>query len=321
MPDLSRTLLQTAMGLVTLGRPRLSIFIYHRVLKGRDWMRPGEPTAADFDWQMQLLKRHFNVLPLAVATRMLKRGTLPPASACVTFDDGYADNATVALPILQRHGIPATVFVAAGVLNGGRMWNDTVIETLRHCPRSELSLPGFPVPIYPLGGRISRRKAAYDIVRRCKYLPAEQRDDLATCLVEMSPPPSPVDNLMLTTAQLLTLHRQGVEIGGHTFSHPILARLTLNEAREEIMLGKSELERMIDQPLRFFAYPNGQFHRDFNSEHVALVKQANFDAAVTTSWGVSDQHTDSFQLARFTPWDKSSTRFLLRMVLNSRHVV
>lgn len=320
MSDLPQPLARALLSLSPLGRQqRLSILIFHRVFKERDWMRPGEPTEAEFAWQMRLLQRHFTVLPLPEAVQLLKENRLPPRAACVTFDDGYADNATVALPVLQQYGIPATVFVAAGYLNGGSMWNDTVVESLRHYKGDELDLSELEMPVYRTGTDELRRKTAYAIISQCKYLETNRRKEVADHIAQHTEASLP-DDLMLTTEQLLTLHQQGVEIGGHTFSHPILSSLPPDDAKEEIVGGKVALESIINGPVRVFAYPNGRPNVDYNETHVAFVKQAGFEAAVATNWGVSDRNSDFLQLPRFTPWDKTSTRFLLRMALNSRHV-
>jgi len=320
MHDPLQSITGALLALSPLGRlQRLSILIYHRVLKERDWMRPGTPTAVEFAWQMQLLKRHFNVLPLREAVQKLRTGTLPPRAACVTFDDGYADNVTVALPILQHHGIPATVFVSAGYLDDGRMWNDTVIESLRHYTAGELDLSRLGLPVYSTGSKVLLRETAYEIIRRCKYLDNGRREEIAESITREIKV-SLHDKPMMTTKQLLKLHRHGVEIGGHTYSHPILSCLPEEQAREEIVRGKSKLESIIDEPLRLFAYPNGRPDVDYSLDHVAMVKQAGFDAAVSTNIGVSDSQSDFFQLPRFTPWDKSTSKFLLRMALNSRSV-
>src|SRR3954453_19801590 len=93
---------------------RLSILIYHRVPVQPDPLFPDECNARLFDEQIQQLADCFNIIPLSDAVRALDVGRLPPPAACITFDDGYPDNAEVALPILLRHGVPATFFVAAG---------------------------------------------------------------------------------------------------------------------------------------------------------------------------------------------------------------
>src|SRR5688572_19703615 len=101
---------------------RLTVLIFHRVLPEADPLLPGEPDPLRFRAQMQWLKSSFNVLSLPKAVERLRSGSLPKRAAAVTFDDGYADNFTVALPILQETGISATFFIASGYLNGGRMW-------------------------------------------------------------------------------------------------------------------------------------------------------------------------------------------------------
>ena len=108
--------------------PRLSILIYHRVLARPDPLFPYEVDAKRFGQHLNLLKRFFTVIPLHDAVHLLARGKLPARAACITFDDGYADNAQVALPILQKHGMCATFFIATGFLDGGQMWNDKVID-------------------------------------------------------------------------------------------------------------------------------------------------------------------------------------------------
>src|SRR5579871_1777403 len=105
---------------------RLSILIYHRVIPCPDPLFPDESHSENFDRHVEQLVSCFNVIPLFEAIQGLNRGKLPSRAACVTFDDGYADNAEIALPILQKYGIHATFFVASHFLDGGRMWNDTV---------------------------------------------------------------------------------------------------------------------------------------------------------------------------------------------------
>ncbi|HND98622.1 MAG TPA: polysaccharide deacetylase family protein, partial [Plasticicumulans sp.] len=128
------------------------------------------------------------------------------------------------------------------------------------------------------------------------------------------------DDLMMTHAQLRTLHGAGMEIGGHTVSHPILTRTPAAVARAEIAGGRAGLEALIDAPVRSFAYPNGKPGADYGPEHVAMVRELGFDCAVVTSHGVSVAATDPYQLARFTPWDRSESRFQLRMLRNSRRL-
>jgi peptidoglycan/xylan/chitin deacetylase (PgdA/CDA1 family) len=109
-----------------------------------------------------------------------------------------------------------------------------------------------------------------------------------------------------------------MQIGAHTVSHPILTRTDRAEARREIAGSKAALENLLEDRINLFAYPNGKPGRDYLPEHAALVRELGFDAAVSTAWGVADNHSDAFQIPRFTPWDKSRTRFALRALRNFR---
>jgi hypothetical protein len=119
------------MGSPSGKRAQLLITIFHRVLDRPDPLLPGIPDIDRFRWQIKLLAKHFNILPLRDAAQRLVDGNLPARAAAVTFDDGYADNLTNAIPVLAARGLPATFFVATDYLDGGRMFNDTVIELVR----------------------------------------------------------------------------------------------------------------------------------------------------------------------------------------------
>jgi peptidoglycan/xylan/chitin deacetylase (PgdA/CDA1 family) len=294
---------------------RLSILIYHRVLPVRDPLFPGEVDAQEFEHQMRLVQSSFNILSLADAVRAIRNKTLPPGAACVTFDDGYADNAEVALPILRKLGIPATFFVATGFLNGGRMWNDTVIELVRTAPGPLLNLEAVGFGQIDVSDTPHRQEAISNLIGKLKYLPLQERQeriDALCCHVGLALP----NNLMMSSRQVKELHDAGMDIGGHTINHPILARLDAQTARREIAEGKEILEGMIGAPVRLFAYPNGKPAKDYLAEHVGIVKDLGFDAAVSTAWGAISSDPDVFQLPRFTPWDRGANKFLLRMARN-----
>lgn len=293
-------------------RGRLSILIYHRVLPAPDPLLPGEPDAATFRWQMQLVARHFRPLSLASAVTDLRAGRLPARAICVTFDDGYADNAEIALPILTSLGIPATFFIATAFLDGGRMFNDTIIETVRRLPSGHWDFSDLGFGCHELGDASSRINTYSSIIRNAKYLPQPERDQRVAQLAGQAGSPLP-EQLMMRAEQVLILRQAGMDIGGHTHSHPILARLTETDAECEIRRGRDELEALLGEPVRLFAYPNGRPGQDYFEQHVAMVRKAGFDAAVSTAWGGARHNTDRFQLPRFTPWDRTPTRFLLRL--------
>lgn len=301
-------------------RSRLSILIYHRVLPQPDLLFPEEGDVKTFDMQMRNLAASFKIIPFLDAVRGLRQGKLPPRAACITFDDGYADNAEIALPVLQKYGIPATFFVSTSFLDGGRMWNDTVIELIRGAPGNTLDLSGIGLGQFEIGTIPQRRQAVYSVLGQLKYLPLESRQSRIKTMCALIPviPPS---NLMMTSAQIRALHNAGMEIGGHTVNHPILARMENSAARAEIANGKEMLEGIIRAPVRLFAYPNGKPGRDYLPDHVRMVRELGFDAAVSTAHGAARIGSDLYQLPRFTPWDRGQLRFTLRMAQNMLRAV
>jgi peptidoglycan/xylan/chitin deacetylase (PgdA/CDA1 family) len=298
-------------------RARLSILIFHRVLSRPDPLFPEEPDLARFDQILAWVSKWFQVLPLEKAITQLRSGTLPARAAAITFDDGYADNATNALPILKRHGMSATFFVATSFLDGGRMWNDTLIEAIRRCPAPSLDLGEGGLGAFKLGSVGERRIAIDSLLRRVKYLEPDQRN-LAITLVQGAVPHALPDDLMMTSGQVIQLRDAGMQVGAHTCTHPILAKLSDDEAMREITTSKAALEALLNQPVPLFAYPNGKPGQDYLGKHAAMVRQAGYTAAVSTAAGVSTSTTDLFQLPRFTPWDRTRLRFGIRLMANLR---
>ena len=298
------------------GASGLSILIYHRVLAQRDPLFPAELDQNDFDLHLRLIKSMFTVIPLIDAVRHIRAGTLPPRAACITFDDGYADNAEVALPILQRHGLNATFFVATGFLNGGRMWNDTVIELVRRAPDGVIDAASLGLGKHAIGSVEERKQAISALIAQLKYLPMGERLDQVNRLVDLVKIDLPND-LMMVSAQVRELHNAGMGIGGHTVNHPILAKIPTALARSEIAQGKATLEDMIGGAVPLFAYPNGKPGADYQAEHVGIARELGFEGAVSTSWGASKQ-PDVYQLPRFSPWDRTRLRFAVRMAKNLR---
>lgn len=299
-------------------RGRLSILILHRVLPSVDPLFPSEVDAARFDSMCQWLREYFNVLPLDEAASRLSGGTLPERALAITFDDGYADNHDVALPILQKHGLTATFFIATGFLDGGRMWNDTVIESVRRSPLTALALDGTDaasVGPLPLDSVESRAAAIGKLLGAIKYLPGEKRLACVAAIAERSKSPMP-DDLMMRSDQVRALHRAGMQIGAHTVSHPILAKLTPDAARDEIARSKRSLESLLGDSVELFAYPNGKPGTDYTDASVEVVRELGFSSAVSTAVGAAGKGADPFQLPRFTPWDRSRGRFAARMARN-----
>jgi len=314
---LSRILLKGLAGLASRAnaRARLSVLMYHRVLPAHDAFNTWDVTASEFELQMRVLSEYFSPLPLVEAVERLAAGSLPARAVCVTFDDGYADNAEVALPILQKSRVPATFFIATGYLDGGRMWNDTVIEAIRAIAVPTLDLASVGVGTVALDTVAAKRAAIAKLLPALKYLPGPEREARAARLGEMAGIPGH-GNLMMREEQVRELNEAGMEIGAHTVTHPILRNTAPDAARREIADSGRRLAEIVRHPVRIFAYPNGKPGVDYGPEHVRMVRDAGYAAAVSTGWGVATARSDRFQLPRFTPWDRTPGRFALRLIHN-----
>ena len=311
-------LLHAALSVATAGTAgRLSVLVFHRVHETPDPLFPGEPDGARFEASMQVLRDSFAPMPLNDACRALETHELPPRAVAVTFDDGYADNCEVALPILQRLGVHATFFVASDYLDGGRMWNDTVIEAVRSCQAAEMDLEHLSLGRHSLRDLPSRRAAIQNIIDALKYLEPGERSARAAAIGSAAGAPLRSD-LMMTSAQLRRVADAGMSIGAHTCTHPILARISDEEARREIAQGRERLENIVREPVRLFAYPNGKPGRDYSRVHVDMVRRSGFDAAFTTAQGVATSGCDRWQIPRFTPWAQKSDDFALKLALSRR---
>jgi peptidoglycan/xylan/chitin deacetylase (PgdA/CDA1 family) len=310
-----------ALGLTVLGRSntRLSVVAYHRVLAEPDPLLPDEPAAAVFEQKMRWLRDVFNVIPLSEGVAGLRSGKLPPRAVAITFDDGYANNATIAAPILARLGLHATFFIASGYLDGGRMFNDTVVEAVRAARGEELDLTSVGLGRHSIDSPAARRRAIAAIIAAIKYEPVEQRIRVSEEVARVVGAPLPTD-LMMSSEQAARLAASGFTLGAHTANHPILARLEAGAARREIETGRHRVEELAGQRVGLFAYPNGTPGRDYTAETVRLVREAGFDGAVSASPGAARIGSNPFEIPRATPWDAQLLRFAARMWNNAARV-
>jgi peptidoglycan/xylan/chitin deacetylase (PgdA/CDA1 family) len=290
----------------------LSVLAYHRVLAQPDQLLPGHPTIEAFEARMRWVAANFNVLPLLDAVRGLRENRLPKRALCITFDDGYADNYEHALPVLKRLRLPATFFIASGFLDAGCMFNDVVIEAVRAAPGPDFDLDDLGLGCHPLSSDEMRSRTIERILSRLKYFEPERRARVAREIAQRAGARVPT-HLMMTSDQVRGLVAAGMAVGGHTLTHPILAEIPPQRAREEISLGRARLEQITGRPVRLFAYPNGRPLRDYTVEHAEMVRELGFEAAFSCAWGAARAGDDPFQIPRFTPWDVPNWRFGVRL--------
>jgi len=315
---ISRRLAHRALsfGSKVLSRNKLNILIYHQVVESFDPMRPTEPTRDDFYRQMLLIKQYYNPIALSDAVKLLAQSKLPANSICITFDDGYLNNFSIAAPILKELALPATIFVATKFSEGSNMWNDNLIDLISDPARIKFDLSLIDLGICEAHSLIQRRLLVDKVIKKVKYTPYQQRLQLVSQILLVNGKLSSSAKMM-SPIQLKKLAQQGIEIAAHTHDHPILAVLEPAEQKAQITQSQQKLTEWLGVPIKGFAYPNGRWSTDYNSETIDALNQCEFDYAVSTDNGVSTPSTNPMQLNRFTPWNKDLLKFHLKLLINT----
>lgn len=292
-------------------RARVPILAFHRINDDGDPFLPSLPTAV-FAARMAHIARHYRVLPLEELAERLEKGRAPRNALALTFDDGYRDNLTHAAPILNRLGLPATVFLVTGHVGTPRaLWFDWVAMAFRTAITRRVELnDGRALPLHTLDERLQALDAA---LAHLKRLPDEERRTECERLVAaLRPRADRPKRLMLSWDEVDALRGLGVSIGAHTVTHPILSRLTPERAWEEISGSKAAIERATGGAVRAFAYPNGG-PDDYDPDITRMVRQAGFSCAVTTRRGLNDADTPVLELRRGGPWEHHLPTFALKL--------
>ena len=308
---MDKFLFRQAVNLVQAFEPKLNILIYHRVMPKPDPLRRWETDAEQFRKHLKWISEVFNVIPLPDAIEQLKTGTLKRRSLAITFDDGYLDNATHALPLLKEFGFHATFFCTSAWLDGGLMWNDQVIEAIRLWPEKFISIDELEIIELPVQTIEEKKEAIRTILPKLKYQEHNQRQEIVDSLTAKT---DGLPDLMMRHEHIRLLHQEGMGIGGHTHSHPIISGADNETLKIEIEKNKQILEEILQTSLTLFAYPNGKTNIDFRKEQIKFIDSAGYTASVTTVPSIASRSTDPFLLPRFTPWDNSEFRFILRLI-------
>ena len=293
---------------------RLLTFFFHRVLEQPDPMMPGEPDARRFDRTLRWIGEQFRVLPPLEACGQLSVGRLPARAAIISFDDGYRDNHDVALPILKRHGMQAAFFIATGYLGDGVQFNDRLVEAFRELRAAAFHAQGLGLGTLPTATTEAKLLALERVREAIKYLEPAARSEAVERVEKAcgAAAPGRRPRIMMTPEEVKALAANGMEIGGHTVTHPILRSVDDATAAAEIRSGREALASVLGRPPSLFAYPNGKLGTDFEQRHAEMAREAGFDYAFSTERGVASAATDPMMLPRFMPWDAERWRFELQ---------
>lgn len=253
-------------------RPGGAILCYHNVVRERHASGPsGDPalhlSVEDFEAQIGWLTRRYSVIPLREMVTRIESGRSLRGTAVLTFDDGYRGVGEVALPVLSRLGLPATLFVVAGA-------------------------PGSDAPFWwdhpDVAARIDDRRRDHWL----STLRGDRARILAAAEATAAAPPSAY--LPGGWASLLAASTQGIELGAHSFGHHTLTTLSDEELAADLITCREEIERRTGIRPENFAYPYGLW----DARVRAATRRAGYRAAVTLDRGINTCRSDLWSLRR-----------------------
>jgi peptidoglycan/xylan/chitin deacetylase (PgdA/CDA1 family) len=289
-----------------LGGPRVHVLGFHRVV-------PDFAAAAaraipalciaskSLDAQLEYLLAHMEPLDLAQAIEVLRgRRRLRRDAFVLTFDDGYRDLYTQALPVLSRRGLAAAAFVCTRYVGTAELLpHDRLFAALREAAAQS------PAPALPHAERwadLAREHGpALAIERAARWLQTQQLSNLADELTRAYGPGEPPDDdgRPLDWEMCRKLADSGIEIGSHTTSHVALAHEPPEVIRRELAESSAEIERRLARKVRFVAYPNGVY----SSEVVRACTELGFQGALTTEDRVNRAGTHPLRIGRKLVWE------------------
>jgi len=297
------------------GGSRVLILSYHRVTpafqaSARESLPSLLVSARALRRQLEHVGRSRELVSLETARRILaepaRRGVRDVAA--VTFDDGYAEMVEHALPVLRALRVPATVFVATGYLGTSRrLPHDRLYATL--CELEARGIPfersQLPPDLQVLLSACAEAGPASTLDRLIARLSHDRLTALADALerrLARDARDLPPGTRLATWEDVRALDAAGVDVGGHTVNHAVLANLPLAEARREVEGCRDAIAAHLGRPPRHFAYPNGYHTPGVRN----LVRTAGFQAAVTIEDEENRHGGDPFELKRKVLWENTT---------------
>ncbi len=296
------------------------VLVYHRVSAPRD--NPGHDPFRlcvgpdNFAEQIACLADLGTPIALSELFDRLQRGRSVKGLICVTFDDGYLDNLQVAAPILRRYDVPATFFIVAGKV-GESFWWDTLtalVYGMSEIPapgQFSLGDPSETVEVSDLSPR-GRGRLLAGLYTRLKDLADDERSRVIDGLFAQVQAEAPRVCRSMSWDEIGDLvSDERFELGGHTVTHPQLARQSVEAQRSEMLECRVRLEDFLGRPIRSMAYPFGA-RQDVSRLTMKLAGEAGYKVACGTELDVVSHDSDPLRLPRFwvSDWgmDQFSTR-------------
>lgn len=312
MPSITKKITRAveACGASTVSRAvhsdQLLIVMYHGILsERRAWDHWCQIPAVEFRWQIEYLKRHYEVLPLSeIINRRSSDQPLPRRCAAITFDDGLRNNFNVAFPILRELNVPATMYLATGyVSTDNLLWQDRLFAEIQSLESLEIDLSSHNLGILRWDDAETCQEAFDTLLAELKRLPVDQKDGvLADICLQTNDAglknPTRQDFQLMSWDNASEMVDSGlIEIGPHTVNHELLSRLSDDQVHSEIVDSHDAVLQNLGTSSPTFAFPNGT-KADYDHRVFAALKACGIPAAVTTVSGLNRHSQSLLELNR-----------------------
>ena len=313
---------------------RGTVLLYHRVAEIEPDPQLLCVTPSHFEQHLQVLSDYYYPLSLRELRVSIEKRQIPLNSVVVTFDDGYADNLWHAAPLLEKYGIPGTVFVTSGLVGKSK---ETISDTLERIFLVSKSLPevltlqidgkpykwfleNCPPNLGPWNitseyDRSPRHSCYRDFHRILRPMSAKYREDILLELFAWSgcPPVGRRERLTVDPDELLQINHSGlIEIGSHGVNHLMMSKQTLKDQEFELNSSKRELEEILGCPVTSFAYPYGGKDA-VNSETMRLVRKQGYALACDNVPGAVKPRSNVYAIPRLLVRNWNGDEFAKRL--------
>jgi peptidoglycan/xylan/chitin deacetylase (PgdA/CDA1 family) len=273
----------------TFRRQRIVVLCYHAVVSDRlpsHFCRTRVAvTESQFAEQLRALVKYFHPISPDQVAGAVEEGSLPPRAVLVTFDDGFRNNLTHAVPILEEYRVPAIFHVSTGYIDRRNLlWPDEVNERVLHWPRRNIPFPGQREAMEVPRDEHAKAQLADRIREACKAISDEARQGFLSELRE-EPLPAAAEEWgelyeFLRWDDVREMVRRGFAIGSHTVTHPVLTRISPQALEVELTESKRTIEREVGTPCDWLAYPNGG-PRDWSPSVTSAAATAGYRVGFT----------------------------------------
>ena len=278
-------------------RHRLRVLMYHR-FPGSD-----AEVRARLGAQCEHLRRWYHPVSVGEAADWLAGGrALPANSLAITVDDGYRDF-HAAWDVFRSYGLKVTLFVVSRFVDRELwLWPDEVKSLFATTGLASVAIPLPDGTVFQASLGAQREAAAQALADLMVSLGHAERVGLLRELPRMlgtSLPAALPDRFApLGWSELRRMAGEGLEVGAHTRSHPVLSRLaTAEEVTREIAGSRADIEARLQRPVLHFCYPNGK-RADYDERATGAVREAGYRTACNAEAGLNGAGADAMQLSR-----------------------